>query len=83
MANLPIQSERSAREAVLITPDDNADLARITRGIYIGGAGDLAVIMFDGGEVTFTALVVGVVHPLQIRRVKATSTTATLIIALY
>ena len=83
MANLPIQSERAAREAVSVTPDDGNDLARITRGIYIGGAGDLQVTMFDGGEVTFTALAIGVVHPLQIRRVKATSTTATLIIALY
>lgn len=70
--------------AVAVTPSDTVDLASgPTRGLYIGGAGNVVVIMADGTTATFTALAVGVVHPISVARVKATLTTATTILALY
>lgn len=72
-----------ARNAVAITPSDTTDLTIATRGIYIGGAGNVAVIMAGGQTVTFTALATGIVHPLSVARVKSTGTTATTIIGVY
>lgn len=68
--------------ATAITPSDSTILKQ-SRGLYIGGAGNVAVTMADGTTVNFNALSVGVVHPLSVTQVKATGTTATNIIALY
>lgn len=73
----------SAREAFDITPNDDADLEFETRGVYIGVSGDLHVTMAGGGEVTFTELAGGIVHPLRVHRVHATGTTATNILGMY
>jgi len=51
--------------------------------LYVGGAGDLNVITSAGDEVVFTGVLAGSFIPVQITRVKATSTTATGIIALW
>lgn len=71
-----------AERAVSITPSDATDF-KPTRGIYVGAAGDVAVDMADGTAVTFTELSAGVVHPLSVKRVYSTGTTATNILALY
>lgn len=81
--NTAPSSIQSASGAFPITPDDANDIMMPTRGVYIGAAGNLRVLMVDGTEVTFTSLAVGVVHPLQVRRVYSTSTTAGLIVGLY
>lgn len=75
--------ESPATKAFAVTPADGADLAEVTRGIYVGGSGTLKVDMADVGTVTFTALAAGVVHPLRVKKVYATGTDATTIIALY
>jgi len=67
-----------------ITPDDNTDLSASTRGLYVGASGDVTVIMErDTAAITFTALAAGVVHPLRVKRVLATGTTATGIVGVY
>jgi hypothetical protein len=74
------------RSAATVTPSDTVDLSRITRGIFLGGAGNVAVIFADDADaapVTLTGLASGVWHPMQVRRVMATNTTATLILAGY
>lgn len=71
------------QSAVAITPNDGADLARITRGIYIGGAGNIKVDMSDGTTVTFTAIAAGIIHPIAVKRVYLTGTSATGIIGVY
>lgn len=68
---------------VSITPNDGADLAKMTDGLFIGAAGNLAVVMQDGSSVTFTGLAAGVAHRLAVKRVLATGTTATGIVGLY
>lgn len=73
-----------ATHAAAVTPADGADLVPIARGIYIGQAGDLAVILDDdSAPVTFVGLAVGVVHPLRAKRVLDTGTTADNIVAVW
>lgn len=62
--------------AVAITPDDNLNLEHTTRGIYVGSTGDLRVLTIDEYDVTFVALVAGIIHPIRVLRVFATGTTA-------
>ena len=77
-------------KGVAVTPSDTDDLVNVSRGLYIGGAGNVKVDLFEqdasGGTptrttVTFTALAVGVIHPLRVSRVYSTLTTATGIVA--
>jgi hypothetical protein len=82
VANANVQS---ARSAVAITPADGADLATAPcRALYIGGAGNLSVILAaDAVAVTFVGLGAGTVLPIAAKRVRGTGTTATNIVALY
>lgn len=66
-----------------VTPSDSAPLANAARGIYVGGTGDLKVDLAGGATLTFAALAAGVLHPLQVRKVYATGTTATNIVAVF
>jgi hypothetical protein len=74
-----------ARSAAAVTPSDSVNLTRETRGIYVGVSGDVKVIMADDGTTTttFVGLAAGVVHPLRVKRVYATLTTATSIVGVY
>lgn len=75
---------QSATGAVAVVPSDGADLARgIAKGIYVGVAGNLRVTLAGGDTVTFTGIAAGTVHPLAVKRVFATQTTATDIVAVY
>jgi hypothetical protein len=60
----------------MISPDDIATLPFVPRAIYVGGAGDISVMMFDGSIVIFTAAVAGTVLPLRVIKVFKTGTTA-------
>lgn len=64
-----------------ITPSDTVD--QFFAAIYVGGAGDVSVVMEAGGTaVTFKAPPVGTILPIRVKRVNATLTTATLLIGL-
>jgi hypothetical protein len=69
-------------KAVAITTSD-ATVIPVTRGIYVGGAGNLTVRMEDGQTVLFTAVAVGVILPIAVDMVLATGTTATALVAVY
>lgn len=68
--------ESPAIGAFVITPDDDEDLPFVTRGLSFATAGPLALVMADEMSVVIPedSLVPGVVHPLRVRRVKATGT---------
>lgn len=72
-----------AHDAVAITPSDSVDLTAVTRGIYVGAAGNVKVDMLGSGTVTFTSVQVGTVLPVRATRVYSTGTTATGLIALW
>lgn len=68
--------------AAAVTPSDVTVLD--CRGFYVGGAGNVAIVPLEGGPaVTFTATPVGVIQNVGAKRINATNTTATLIIALW
>jgi hypothetical protein len=50
--------------------------------IYVGGAGIVVAVQQDGTAVNFTA-VAGQIIPIAAKRVNSTTTTATLMVALY
>lgn len=66
--------------AFAISPADNASI-RAT-ALYVGGAGDLHVLMEDESEVTFIGVPAGSILPIRVLRVFSTSTSATDIIGL-
>jgi hypothetical protein len=69
-------------KAIAVTPSDSTVVA--ARALYIGGAGNVAIKTdANAAAVVFTAPPVGSVIPVQAYQVMSTSTTATLIVALY
>jgi hypothetical protein len=71
-----------ANGAFAVTQDDDAALPKTTRELYVGGAGDVAVVMRDGSEATFS-VPAGTSLRVAASKVKATATTATGIVGLY
>lgn len=65
-----------ATHGFTVTPDDGTELAEITRALYVGSAGTLALLLASGAEVTLAGLPAGTMLPLRVRQVKATGTTA-------
>lgn len=59
--------------ALAIAPADQ-DLAQVTRALYVGVGGDLAVRMQDGGSVTLAAVPSGTLLPIRVSRVLPAST---------
>lgn len=74
-ATLSASPEGPVQHAIAVTPDDGADLPRLTRALYIGGAGNVQVQLKDGSTVLFSGMGAGW-HPVRVARVMATNTTA-------
>jgi hypothetical protein len=74
--------ESPAAHGFAVTPSDGADLADVTRALYVGGSGNLALTLLSGATLTFTGVAGGTLLPLRARAVKATGTTATSIVGL-
>ena len=65
-----------------ITPHDTNEI-EVTRGIYVGGAGNLTVkFKDDSSTVVITGVLAGQVYPFRVLLVH-TDTTATNLVALY
>lgn len=72
-----------ARNGTEITPDDGTDLANVSRGVWIGGAGNLEVLLQgDSASVTIQNIAAGTLLPICAKRIYSTGTTATAIVAL-
>jgi len=52
------------------------------QGIWVGGAGIVLAIFDDDSQAQFTC-VAGTILPIQCKRVQSTTTSATLMVALY
>lgn len=66
---------------VAVTTSDSIALPFIPNGLYVGGAGNVAVQWPDGTQTTFIAVPVGTILPIRPAFVRATNTTATNIVA--
>lgn len=78
------KTDAPASQVVAVTPSDSTDLTHYATALYVGTAGNVAVIPInnaDGAPVTFTAHASGYM-PVRVRRVLATGTTASNILAL-
>lgn len=80
--------DASVMGAVAVTVSDTVDILfpsgiNRTRGIYVGVTGDLNVVMASGELVLLKSAAAGIVHPISAKRVYATDTTATDIVAMY
>ncbi len=72
-----------ASNAFSITPNNDSDLPAVTRALYVGVSGDLAVTMQSGETITLTNVMAGTLLPLRLARVTATGTTAQNLVGLY
>lgn len=71
-----------ATKAESVSPDDLNDLSQVTRALYVGGAGDIRVVLVSGDTITIRNASAGVIYPLRVKRVLSTGTVATDIVGL-
>lgn len=73
-----------ARNAIAVSPSDTIALASPSRALYVGGSGNVAVILAEDGAnpVTFAGVLAGTLLPIAVTQVMNTGTTATLILSL-
>lgn len=73
-----------AGHAEAVTPGNTSanDFSREASGIYVGGAGDVAVVLPSGTAITFVGVPAGSILPVRCIRVNSTNTDATNMIAL-
>lgn len=64
-----------------VTTSDTVDISCAARSFYIGVSGDVALVGYDNAPVVFKAVPVGILRVAG-RRINATGTTATNILAL-
>jgi hypothetical protein len=67
-------------DGAVITTSDTAD--NYFSAIYVGGTGNVTVVTEAGNSILISAVPVGVVLPIRVKQVKATGTTATLLVGL-
>ena len=65
-----------------ITPSDTIVFGSTTRGIYVGGLGNVNAVLVNGDTVLFTAVPVGTILPIQAKQVLATLTSASLLVGM-
>ena len=67
-----------------VTASDTANFAGgVCRAIYVGGAGNVNVVYESGATQVYTAVPAGTILMVQAKRVNATSTTATNMVAMF
>lgn len=72
-----------APNAAAVTPSDVTSLQNVSRSIYVGTGGDVAVVMVGGQTVTFPAVPNGALLPVRVKQVLSSGTTASNIVALW
>jgi len=82
-SSIPVHSSIPALEAEDVTPHDTNNFTKLARAIYIGGAGNAVVVMENDDPITFNGLLAGTILPVRCKRVNATGTSATNIVALF
>lgn len=76
------RSTSSAGGGYTITKSDSTVLSPPTRGIWVGGTGDIAVRFIDGTTATFVGVPAGTLLPFRVDKV-LDATTATNISGVY
>lgn len=72
------------RSLEAITKSDTVNFTGgVCRAIYVGGAGDMAVVPPNGSVVTLVGVLAGQIYPVSAIRVNSTNTTATNMVAIF
>lgn len=82
-SSFPTTPISPARSASVVAPNDDDDLPHISRALYVGQGGALAVEMADGDTVIFEAVPTGALLPIRAAKVRASGTTAASILSLW
>lgn len=61
----------------------DADISPISRGLYVGVTGNVAIVASDGSTATFINVQGGTVLPVRVKRVNTSGTTASSLVAIY
>jgi hypothetical protein len=69
--------------AAAITKSDTDELEFVCRAIWVGGAGNIVLVTVGGETVTITAIAAGTLLKIRAKQIKSTSTTATVMVALW
>lgn len=74
-----------AYNAAAVTPSDSTDLQFVTRGVYVGGSGDVKVNLAgdQGSGIVFKGVPAGATLPIAVTRILATGTSATNLVAIW
>lgn len=72
-----------SRKYAAVTAHDSTNLVMPCRGIFVGGAGNIVAVMLDDTTCTFTGVPAGTILPIVAKRINATNTTATNMVALF
>lgn len=72
-----------ASQAAAVTPSDTVPLPFASKRLFVGGAGNVALVTTGGAMVTYTGVPAGFYLQVRAATVKATGTTATDIVAEY
>ena len=66
-----------------MTPSDTQDLPQVTKAIYVGTGGDIALVPVQGaGPVTFRNVPAGAILDVRVRAIRISGTTASDIVGL-
>ena len=72
-----------AEQFVAITPSNSVDLTYLTRALYVGTGGDVAVVGMNDAVVTFKNVPTGATLAVRAKRINVTNTTASNIVGLW
>jgi len=73
----------TAQAYTIYSMSSQAGLGNTGCFLYVGGTGNVSVITIGGDQLTFAGVPAGTTLPIQVKRLRSTSTTATLINALW
>jgi hypothetical protein len=76
-----VSTDGPATVGEAVTPHDTNELTNVSRGLWVGGAGNVAVVTSGGSTLTFVGVAAGTMLPIRVKIVKSTGTTATSIVA--
>jgi hypothetical protein len=72
-----------ASNTAAIAPSNSSPLQYVTRALWIGGAGSLAIVDASGNSTTFVGVPAGVMLPIRCQQVRSTGTSCSGIVGLW
>lgn len=80
----PASPTAASRQYVVLTAHDSTNWTQgITRGVYVGGTGNLVAVMEDDTTCLFSAIPAGTILPIACKRINSTLLTASLLVGLF